>query len=107
MRRAEKRGPGSSHLLMTPDRGGNVAGVDPHKGTPTATVVDARGGILASAHFRVSGEGSASWRVGAAVWADRPLGDRRVGELGPAHGGVLDRPRARRARCVRESHTAV
>jgi transposase len=57
MRRAKKRGPGPSHLLMTPDHAGNVVGVDPHKRTLTATVADARGGILASGHFRVSGEG--------------------------------------------------
>ena len=57
MRRAKRRGPGPSHLLMTPDHAGNVVGVDPHKRTLTATVADARGGILASAHFRVSGEG--------------------------------------------------
>jgi hypothetical protein len=42
---------------MTPDHAGNVVGIEPHKRTLTATVVDARGGILASAHFRVSGEG--------------------------------------------------
>jgi hypothetical protein len=43
--------------LTTPDRAGNVVGVDPHKRTLTATVVDARGGIIASEHFRVSGDG--------------------------------------------------
>jgi hypothetical protein len=57
MRSAKKRGPGPSHLLMTPDHAGNVVGIDPHKRTLTATVADARGGILGSAHFRVSGEG--------------------------------------------------
>jgi transposase len=57
VKRATKRGPGPSHLLMTPDHAGNVVGVDPHKRTLTATVADTRGGILASAHFRVSGEG--------------------------------------------------
>jgi transposase len=57
VKRATRRGPGPSHLLMTPDDAGNVVGVDPHKRTLTATVADARGGILASAHFRVSGEG--------------------------------------------------
>src|ERR1700750_503825 len=57
MRRAKKGGPGPSHLLMTPDHAGNVVGVDPHKRTLTATVIDARGGILGSGHFRVSGEG--------------------------------------------------
>jgi transposase len=57
VKRAKRRGPGPSHLLMTPDHAGNVVGVDPHKRTLTATVADARGGVLASAHFRVSGEG--------------------------------------------------
>ena len=57
VKRAKRRGPGPSHLLMGPDHAGNVVGVDPHKRTLTATVADARGGILASAHFRVSGEG--------------------------------------------------
>lgn len=57
MGRVEKRGPGPSHLLITPDHAGNVVGIDPHKQTLTATVVDARGGIVASEHFRVSGGG--------------------------------------------------
>jgi hypothetical protein len=42
---------------MTPDHAGNVVGVDPRTRAVTATVADARGGILGSAHFRVSGEG--------------------------------------------------
>ena len=57
MRTAKKRGPGPSHLLLTPDHAGNVVGIDPHKRTLTATVVDPRGGVLASEHFRVSGDG--------------------------------------------------
>ncbi len=57
MRRAKKRGPGPSHLPLTPDHAGNVVGIDPHKRTLTATVVDPRGGILASEHFCVSGDG--------------------------------------------------
>ena len=57
MRTARKRGPGPLHVLVTPDHAGNVVGIDPLKRTLTATVADARGGILASAHFRVSGEG--------------------------------------------------
>ncbi len=57
MRTAKRRGPGPSHLLLTPDHAGNVVGIDPHKRTLTATVVDPRGGVLASEHFRVSGEG--------------------------------------------------
>jgi transposase len=43
--------------LITPDWAGNVVGVDPHKRTLTATVVDPRGGVLASEHFGVSGDG--------------------------------------------------
>jgi hypothetical protein len=42
---------------LTPDHAGNVVGVDPHKRTLTATVADPRGGIVASEHFRVSGDG--------------------------------------------------
>jgi len=57
MRRAAKRGPGPSHLLITPDHAGNVVGIDPHKQTLTATVVDPCGGIVASEHFKVSGDG--------------------------------------------------
>jgi hypothetical protein len=34
-----------------------VIGIDPHKQKLTATVADPRGGILASEHFRVSGDG--------------------------------------------------
>jgi transposase len=34
-----------------------VVGIDPHKRTLSATIVDPRGGILASAHFNVSGDG--------------------------------------------------
>jgi len=44
-------------VLITPDHAGNVVGVDPHKHTLTATVIDPRGGILACEHFRVSGDG--------------------------------------------------
>jgi transposase len=57
MSRQVRRGPGPSSTLLTPDRAGNVVGVDPHKRTLTATVVDPRGGVVASEHFRVSGDG--------------------------------------------------
>ena len=57
MSRQVRRGPGPSSTLITPDQAGNVVGVDPHKRTLTATVVDPRGGIVASEHFRVSGDG--------------------------------------------------
>lgn len=56
-RRHVRPGPGPSSTLITPDQAGNVVGIDPHKRTLTAVVVDCRGGILASEHFRVSGDG--------------------------------------------------
>lgn len=37
--------------------GANVLGADPHKHTLTATVVDVRGGVLATETFKVSGNG--------------------------------------------------
>jgi len=37
--------------------GGNVVGVDPHKRTLSATVLDERDGVLGTRHFRVSGIG--------------------------------------------------
>lgn len=52
-----KRGPGPSSMLISEDRAGNAVGIDPHKRTLTAVVVDARGGIVAGEHFRVSGDG--------------------------------------------------
>jgi transposase len=36
---------------------GNVVGIDPHKLSLSATVLDTRGGVVAVGHFRVSGEG--------------------------------------------------
>jgi transposase len=54
---ARRSGPGPSSVLITPDHAGNVVGIDPHKRTLSAAVADARGGIVASEHFRVSGEG--------------------------------------------------
>lgn len=35
---------------------GNMVGIDPHKDTLSAVVLD-RGGLLARSHFKVSGEG--------------------------------------------------
>ena len=54
---SRRRGPGPSSVLLTPDHAGNVVGVDPHKRSLSATVVDPRGGLLANEHFRVSGDG--------------------------------------------------
>ena len=94
MRRARKRGPGPSHLLITPDCAGNVVGIDPHKRTVTATVADPRGGILASEHFRVSGDGHRAleaWALGfgpIARW-----GVEGASSWGAPHRDVLVRPR--------------
>jgi hypothetical protein len=43
--------------LLAADQAGNVVGIDPHKRTLTAVVLDARGALLSGEHFRVSGEG--------------------------------------------------
>ena len=94
MRRARKRGPRPSHLLTTPDCAGNVVGIDPHKRTVTATVADPRGGILASEHFRVSGDGHRAleaWALGfgpIARW-----GVEGASSWGAPHRDVLVRPR--------------
>jgi hypothetical protein len=37
--------------------GGNVAGADPHRKTVSVTVLDERGGVLGTRHFKVSGGG--------------------------------------------------
>lgn len=55
--RTSRRGPGRSSMLIGEDRAGNAVGIDPHKRTLTAIVVDARGGIVAGEHFRISGDG--------------------------------------------------
>ncbi|HAW09642.1 MAG TPA: hypothetical protein DCX12_00945 [Chloroflexi bacterium] len=39
------------------DARGNVVGVDPHRHTLSATMVDERGGIVATGHYKVSGDG--------------------------------------------------
>jgi transposase len=36
---------------------GNIVGIDPHKRTLTASVIDERGGVLATFHANVSGDG--------------------------------------------------
>ena len=53
----QEKGSGSVERALTPDHAGNVVGVDPHKRSLSATVVDGRGGLLAGEHFRVSGDG--------------------------------------------------
>jgi hypothetical protein len=54
--------------LLTPDHAGNVVGVDSHKRTLTAVVVDARGGVLAGEHLRVSGDGHRALVAWARSW---------------------------------------
>jgi len=52
-----KRGVARSSVLITEALAGNVVGSDPHKRTVTTTVLDGRGGILGTAHHKVSGDG--------------------------------------------------
>jgi transposase len=79
----KKRGPGPSSVLLTPDHAGNVVGVDPHKLTLTATVLDPRGGVLAGEHFRVSGNGHRALEA----WARRFGAIARWGVEGAAGWG--------------------
>src|ERR671930_114651 len=54
-------------LATVPEAGNNVFGADPHKRTVTATVLDARGGVLGTETFRVSGDGHRAmeaWALG-------------------------------------------
>lgn len=119
MSTAKKRGPGPSHVLTTPDHAGNVVGIDPHKRTLTATVVDPRGGVVASEHFRVSGEGHhelevwarqfgqiARWGVeGSASWG-RHTAVFLVGRGGDVRDVCANRtPRSDRARQRGKSDT--
>ncbi len=52
-----KRGVARSSVLITEALAGNVVGSDPHKRTVTTTVLDGRGGVLGTAHHKVSGDG--------------------------------------------------
>jgi transposase len=54
-RRGREGRPPTPTAVVAPD--GNDVGVDPHKATLTASVLDPRGGILGTASFRVSGDG--------------------------------------------------
>jgi hypothetical protein len=78
VRRAKRRGPGPSHLLVTPDHAGNVVGIDPHKQTLTAMVVDPRGGIVASEHFKGPVAGIGRLRRGRASLGRSPDGGSRT-----------------------------
>ncbi len=60
---------GTTHTTTTGTGTGtaNIVGVDPHKRTLTASVLDGRGGVLATAAFRVSGDGHRAmeaWALG-------------------------------------------
>ena len=87
---SRRRGLGPSSVLITPDCAGNVVGVDPHKRTVSASVADPRGGIVATEHFRVSGDGH---RV-LEVWAGQfgPIARGGV-KLGASYRDLLGRPR--------------
>jgi transposase len=82
-RRRVRPGPGPSSTLLTPDRAGNVVGIDPHKRTLTAAIVDPRGGIVASEHFRVSGDGHRALEA----WAAQFGAIARVGVEGASAWG--------------------
>src|SRR5512144_2108300 len=104
----KRRGPGPSHVLLTPDHAGNVVGIDPHKRTLTAAVVDARGGIVASEHFRVSGDGHRALEAWARHSDRSRAGGSRTRPAGAGtRGGVPGPPRPGCARRVPEPHATV
>ena len=75
----------------------NIVGVDPHRKTFTATMLDSRGGEVDHAHFTNNREGHAA----VLVWATehgtgRSMGRRRRQRTGPATRGVPRRRRRRR-----------
>ena len=103
----KRRGPGPSHLLLTPDHAGNVVGIDPHKRTLIGggrRRARRAGGGRAFPGVAVRAPGALG--VGALVRADRALGRGERRRLGPAHRDVLGRPRSGRARCVPQPHRA-
>jgi transposase len=51
------RHPGAKRPKVSAAGGGNVLGADPHRRTLTVSVLDCRGGVVATETFRVSGEG--------------------------------------------------
>ena len=94
MSRQLRRGPGPSDTLITPDRAGNVVGIDPHKRTLTATIVDPCGGILASEHFRVSGDGHRALEAWAKQFgAIVRIGVEGASGVGASHRDFLGQPR--------------
>ena len=78
MGRVKKRGPGASSLLVTPDRVGNVVGIDPHKRTLSATVLDARAGVWVRLTFASRVRGIVSWRRGRGSLGRSPAGGSRA-----------------------------
>ncbi|MEO8968425.1 MAG: transposase [Solirubrobacteraceae bacterium] len=57
MRTAKKRGPGPSHVLLTPDHAGNVVGIDPHKQTHCGVAVNLLGVQLSQRHVAARRDG--------------------------------------------------
>ena len=78
-----KRGVARSSVLITEALAGNVVGSDPHKRTVTTTVLDGRGGVLGTAHYKVSGDGHRAMGI-FDTGIQRPAGGR-TGKGG--HGG--------------------
>ena len=91
---SNSKGPGPSSVLIGADRAGNVVGIDPHKRTLTAIVIDARGGVLAGEHFRVCGDGHRALEVWAlSLGAVARWGVKERVRLGPPHRDLPGRRR--------------
>jgi hypothetical protein len=69
--------------------GSNIVGVDPHRETFTATVLDSRGGELGHAHFPNTRQGPQRRPgLGSGVRVSRSLGRRGRQRARPAPGRV-------------------
>jgi hypothetical protein len=89
--------------LEVPDE--NDVGIDPHKKTLTASVLDRRGGTVATETFKVSGVGHRALEDWATSFGPvRRWGIEGASSLGRHTVGVLDRAWPRRARRLPHPH---
>ena len=79
-------------------KAGNVIGVDPHRQTLTATVLDARGGEIDHAHYANTTAGHTDGRVGGRSQARSNGGESKARVASAAPRRVPRPPRLRRPR---------
>lgn len=83
----------------------NDVGIDPHKNTLTASVLNRRGGVVATATFKSFGRRPSRPRgVGARARAGSTMGHRGSELARAAHRRLPDRAGPRRTRCLPDPH---